>query len=108
MSGFLIDRNVLSEYNRPGGPDARVKRWLETTNRQTQHVSVITPRRFKRESSCSPTESAASNWNSGSSKTWKPGFPAESFQWIVKWRLAGRRSWRRELAQEGLCLQSIH
>lgn len=42
MSGFLIDTNVLSEYNRPGGPDAGVKRWLETTDRQTQHVSVIT------------------------------------------------------------------
>ena len=42
MSGFLIDTNVLSEYNRPGGPDAGVKRWLETTNRQSRHVSVIT------------------------------------------------------------------
>src|ERR1039458_2905875 len=42
MSGFLIDTNALSEYNRPGGPDAGVKRWLETTDRQSQHVSVIT------------------------------------------------------------------
>src|SRR5579872_3581163 len=42
MSEFLIDTNVLSEYNRPGGPDAGVKHWLETTARQTQHVSVIT------------------------------------------------------------------
>jgi predicted nucleic acid-binding protein len=42
MSGFLIDTNVLSEYNRPGGPDVGVKRWLETTDRQSQHVSVIT------------------------------------------------------------------
>jgi len=42
MSGFLIDTNVLSEYNRPGGPDAGVKRWLETTARDLQHVSVIT------------------------------------------------------------------
>ena len=42
MSGFLIDTNVLSEYNRPGGPDAGVKRWLQTTDRQSQHVSVIT------------------------------------------------------------------
>src|ERR1022692_3704679 len=42
MSGFLIDTNVLSEYNRPGGPDAGVKRWLETTDRQSQYVSVIT------------------------------------------------------------------
>ncbi len=42
MSGFLIDTNVLSEYNRPGGPDDGVKRWLETTDRLSQHVSVIT------------------------------------------------------------------
>jgi predicted nucleic acid-binding protein len=42
MSGFLIDTNVLSEYNRPEGPDGGVKRWLETTDRRVQHVSVIT------------------------------------------------------------------
>lgn len=42
MSGFLIDTNVLSEYNRTGGPDAGVKRWLETTDRPIQYVSVIT------------------------------------------------------------------
>jgi toxin FitB len=29
-------------YNRPGGPDAGVKHWIETTDRQSQHVSVIT------------------------------------------------------------------
>src|ERR1019366_1519582 len=42
MNGFLIDTNVLSEYNRPGSPNAGVKRWLETTSRELQHVSVIT------------------------------------------------------------------
>src|ERR1035438_8860286 len=42
MSDFLIDTNVLSEYNRTGGPDAGVKRWLETTYRQSQYVSIIT------------------------------------------------------------------
>jgi predicted nucleic acid-binding protein len=39
---FLIDTNVLSEYNRTGGPDPGVKRWLEKTDRQSQYVSVIT------------------------------------------------------------------
>jgi hypothetical protein len=34
--------NVLSEYNRLGGPDAAVKEWLETTDRQSQYLSVIT------------------------------------------------------------------
>ena len=42
MSGFLLETNVLSEYNRPGGPNAGVKRWLESTDRQLQYVSVIT------------------------------------------------------------------
>jgi hypothetical protein len=42
MNGFLIDTNVLSEYNRPGGPNSGVRRWLETTGRPLQHVSVIT------------------------------------------------------------------
>jgi hypothetical protein len=42
MSGFLIDTNVLSEYNRPGTPNVGVKHWLETTDRQSQYVSVIT------------------------------------------------------------------
>jgi predicted nucleic acid-binding protein len=42
MNGFLIDTNVLSEYNRHGFPDAGVKRWLETTACELQHVSVIT------------------------------------------------------------------
>jgi predicted nucleic acid-binding protein len=41
MTGFLIDTNVLSEYNRRGGPDAGVKQWLEGTDRQTQYVSFI-------------------------------------------------------------------
>jgi len=42
MTGFLIDTNVLSEYNRPRGPDAGVKQWLESTDRQAQYVSVVT------------------------------------------------------------------
>jgi predicted nucleic acid-binding protein len=42
MNGYLIDTNVLSEYNRPGGPDPGVKYWLETTDRQAQFVSVMT------------------------------------------------------------------
>ena len=42
MNGFLIDTNVLSEYNRLTGPDSGVKRWLEATPRSSQYVSVIT------------------------------------------------------------------
>ena len=42
MSGYLIDTNVLSEYNRPAGPNPGLQRWLETTERRSQYVSVIT------------------------------------------------------------------
>lgn len=42
MNGYLVDTNVLSEYNRPGAPDTGVKRWLETTAREMQFASVIT------------------------------------------------------------------
>jgi predicted nucleic acid-binding protein len=52
MSGFLIDTNVLSEYKRLVGPDPGVKRWLETTDRQTQHVSVITLAEIQKGSNC--------------------------------------------------------
>jgi predicted nucleic acid-binding protein len=48
MTGFLIDTNVLSEYNRPGIPNAGVRRWLETTDRLSQHVSVITMAEIKK------------------------------------------------------------
>lgn len=65
MSGFLIDTNVLSEYNRPGGPDAGVKRWLEATDRQSQHVSVITLAEFRRESSRLPRASDVLGLNHG-------------------------------------------
>jgi predicted nucleic acid-binding protein len=48
MTGFLIDTNVLSEYNRPGTPNAGVRRWLETADRLSQHVSVITMAEIKK------------------------------------------------------------
>src|SRR3984957_1352944 len=42
MSGFVIDTNFLSEYNRRNGPDPGDKRWVETTHLRSQYVSVIT------------------------------------------------------------------
>jgi len=32
MSRFLLDTNVLSEFNRRGEPDPLVKQWLETAD----------------------------------------------------------------------------
>ena len=42
MSRFMIDTNVLSEFNRRGEPDQRVKRWLEAADTESLHASVLT------------------------------------------------------------------
>jgi len=41
MSGFLLDTNVLSEFNRRGEPDPLVKQWLEAANTGSLHASVL-------------------------------------------------------------------
>lgn len=41
-SGFLVDTNVLSEYNRGDRTAAGVNRWLEKTPQKLQFVSVMT------------------------------------------------------------------
>jgi predicted nucleic acid-binding protein len=41
MSGFLLDTNVLSEFNRRGQPDRLVHQWLEATDRDSLYVSVL-------------------------------------------------------------------
>jgi predicted nucleic acid-binding protein len=35
MSGFLLDTNVLSEFNKRGEPNPSVKRWLENADAGT-------------------------------------------------------------------------
>ena len=42
MSGFLIDTNVLAEFNRRGEPDPRVKQWLEAADSGSLYISVLT------------------------------------------------------------------
>lgn len=42
MNGFLLDTNVLSEFNRRGEPDQRVRQWLAATPLESLYVSVIT------------------------------------------------------------------
>jgi toxin FitB len=49
MSGFLLDTNLLSEFNKPGGkPDEGVRRWLASTPKESQFVSVITLAEIKK------------------------------------------------------------
>ena len=42
MSGYLLDTNVLSEFSRRGGPDSRVKQWLEAAYSESLFTSVVT------------------------------------------------------------------
>ena len=42
MRGYLIDTNVISEYNREQLPHAGVMKWLDMTPEASQHVSVLT------------------------------------------------------------------
>src|SRR5579872_4976465 len=108
MSSFLIDTNVLSEYRRPGGPDAGVKHWLETTEVSAQYVSVITLAEIQKASSYWPKASAASNSKRGSSKTWKLGLQGVSFPLTEVWPRSGHPCLREERDEEDLCRQSIH
>jgi toxin FitB len=42
MSGFLLDTNVLSEFNRRGDPSPLVRRWLEAADTGSLYASVLT------------------------------------------------------------------
>jgi predicted nucleic acid-binding protein len=42
MSGFLLDTNVLSEFNRRGDPNPLVKQWLEAVDTGSLYASVLT------------------------------------------------------------------
>lgn len=42
MTGFLVDTNVLSEFNRRGAPDPQVKQWLAAADPDSLYVSVLT------------------------------------------------------------------
>jgi predicted nucleic acid-binding protein len=42
MSGFLLDTNVLSEFNRRGDPNPLVRRWLEAADTGSLYASVLT------------------------------------------------------------------
>jgi len=42
MSGFLLDTNVISEFNRRGEPNRLVKQWLEAADTDSLYTSVLT------------------------------------------------------------------
>ena len=42
MSGYLIDTNVISEYNREGTPNPGVVKWIAAAPESSQYLSVLT------------------------------------------------------------------
>jgi predicted nucleic acid-binding protein len=42
MSGFLLDTNVISEFNGRGEPNPLVKQWLEAADTTSLYTSVLT------------------------------------------------------------------
>jgi predicted nucleic acid-binding protein len=42
MNGYLLDTNVISEFNRKDPPEPLVRRWLENMDTEGLYVSVLT------------------------------------------------------------------
>ena len=42
MNGYLLDTNIISEYNREETPYPGVVKWIETTPETVQYLSVLT------------------------------------------------------------------
>jgi toxin FitB len=49
MRGYLIDTNVISEYNREQLPHPGVVKWLDATPDASQYVSVLTMAEIEKE-----------------------------------------------------------
>jgi hypothetical protein len=73
MRGFLIDTNVISEYNRDQLPHPGVVKWLDTTPEASQHVSVLSWPRSKKEFCARRKANAAGSCSAGSTKTFRRG-----------------------------------
>lgn len=42
MNGYLLDTNIISEYNRDENPHPGVVKWIETVPESLQYLSVLT------------------------------------------------------------------
>jgi predicted nucleic acid-binding protein len=42
VTGYLLDTNVLSEFNRKGKPDPQVEQWVASRDTSLLYVSIIT------------------------------------------------------------------
>jgi predicted nucleic acid-binding protein len=75
MRGYLIDTNVISEYNREQLPHAGVVKWLDTTPEDSQYVSVLTLAEIEKGILRKEEGNAAGTCSAGSMKTFRQGLP---------------------------------
>jgi len=71
MRGYLIDTNVISEYNREQLPHAGVVKWLDTTPEASQYVSVLTLAEIEKEFCARRKANDAGTCSAGSTKTFR-------------------------------------
>ena len=89
MKGFLLDTNVLSEFNRRRDPDPRVKRWLETTLNESLYASVLTLGEIRMGIELMPPSKNALGWRNGFRMICRTGLKAESFRLMSQSPIAG-------------------
>jgi len=76
MSGFLLDTNVLSEFNRRGDPNPLVKQWLETADTGSLYASVLTFAEIRFGVELLRRANGEPNWRNGSIANCRRGLPA--------------------------------
>jgi hypothetical protein len=108
LKGFLIDTNVLSEYNRPGELNPNVKRRLETTDRGSQYVSILTLAEVRKGGKL-PTNgkrrTELEQWFRQDLEAWFSGRVLPS---IARLATAGPHSWQTDTELEDCYRQSTH
>ncbi len=78
MSGFLLDTNVISEFNRRGEPDRRVKQWLEAADTDSLYISALTLGEIRFGVELLPPVSGERSWSNGLIGTCRNGLKDES------------------------------
>ncbi len=89
MSGFLLDTNVLSEFNRRGEPDRLVKQWLEAADTDSLYARSSLSEKSAWESSFFLPVSGVRSWSNGLIGTCLNGSKAESCRSISQLQIDG-------------------
>jgi len=107
MNGYLLDTNIISEYNRAETPHPGVVQWMKTTAETLQYLSILT---------LGEIEKGILLLDEGKRRReiqqrFENDLPARLAGRVLAatrtWLRAGRGSFRRCSSKDGLCLRSI-